>query len=679
MMKYKILVLIFVLGIMISYAYGDRREIKVDLQVTTGPVPSVRLSWDQQPGLASEMQVTVYRRELGVKSGIWHGNVWDGIKVRDFSDMTLFEELAVLPPSVTHYIDSDVATGKHYEYRVHRPALASHNYEQAATYSVVSFDAPLDDLPGKILLVIDETLVDDLEVDLRLLELDLAGDGWGVTRLLTPKHSQGDHRDLHAAIQQASLADSGIKGLYLFGKVPVVRSGFSAPDGHSNTVHETDLYYADLQGNWLDIVFFSDSGGEAGSNIRGDGKFDHTSLPRAVDLMVGRVDLSRLTAAQKNEVELLRDYIHKTHAWRSGERQVPYRSLLNSGYLFQEHSWARTLFGPENIHSASFQPELNTEAYIWAIDFGHWNGASQEHYGNVNNRALFFLNFGSHKQKWSGNNNPLRMLLAQPDWGLAAGWGARPAWHMHQMAAGWTVGQSHKRTVNNAHNGREFFPGGHYSHLESQVHINLMGDPTLRLHVASPPLSPSVSRDDGIVTLNWQAPAGHKQIGYHVYRSAMPASGYKRLTESMLAADVLEFEDRAAPAIAEVYYQVRAVHRNETRSGTYELGSRAAYAWLAEGVNEYSSPIAVQPATHLTSSELPLPLDIIPDMGGAITHVVILEHPENGLIRWENMRPIYVANAGFFGKDTMTYRLFDGVGQSESVTLEIIVNQPDIL
>ncbi|KGK42877.1 hypothetical protein LH51_03840 [Nitrincola sp. A-D6] len=673
MLKYKALIIAVLLGMMIPYAYGDRREIKVDLQVTTGSQPSVRLSWDQQPGSAAEMQVTVYRRELGVKSGFWHGNVWDGSKARNFSEMTLFEELAVLPPSVTRYTDSDVVTGKHYEYRVHRPALASRKYEQAATYAAVSMDAPLEDQPGTILLVIDETLADEMDLELRLLELDLAGDGWGVTRLLTPPHNQGDHQVLYSRIQEASLADPDIKGLYLFGKVPVARSGFSAPDGHRDTAHETDLYYADLQGNWLDILRFSD----ADNNIKGDGKFDHTGLPRAVDLMVGRVDLSRLNAVQKSEVELLRDYIHKTHAWRNGDRQVPYRALLNSGHLFQEHSWARTLFGAGNVNAASFQPELNTEAYLWAMNFGHYSGSSREHYGDVNNRALFFLNFGSGKQKWHGRNNPMRMLLAQPDWGLAAGWGARPAWHMHQMAAGWPVGRSHKRTVNNAHNGGEFFPGGRYSHLESQVHINLMGDPTLRLHVSQPPRGPSVSRVAGLATLTWQAPSANEPIGYHIYRSDKAASGYQRLTESMLAADELQFVDGGAPEIGEVYYQIRAVHSNETRSGVYELASRAAYVWLADGANSYTSPVAPPPADHFATSEVPLPLDIPGADDASAMHVVILEHPENGLIRWEEGEPVYVSNPGFVGTDRMVYRLFDGVGQSEAATLEINVNRPE--
>lgn len=173
--------------------------------------------------------------------------------------------------------------------------------------------------------------------------------------------------------------------------------------------------------------------------------------------MVGRVDLSGLRELQKTEVELLRDYVHKAHAWRGGERQVPYRALINSNHLFQEHSWARAMFGANGVTEASFQPRLNEADYLWAMDFGHWDGGSAEHYVDVQNRALFMLNFGSGKQKWSGGKNAMRMLLAQPDWGLTVGWGGRPAWHMHQMAAGWTIGQSHQRTVNNAFNGAEFF------------------------------------------------------------------------------------------------------------------------------------------------------------------------------------------------------------------------------
>lgn len=673
MIKSTVLIIFAFLFFLSPHTYASRSAINVDVRVETGEQPSVHLSWNRQRASASELQVTVYRRELGVKSGIWYRNIMQDGRLRSFAEMTLFEPIAELPPSATGFTDTQVERGKHYEYRVHRPELEN-RYNEAATYFVVSLDVPVADQHGTILLVVDETLVEDLVDDLRLLELDLAGDGWSVTRLLTPRHPRQDPQDLHRAIREAVRDDPEIQGLYLFGHVPVVRSGFLAPDGHQNSPHETDLYYADLTGAWTDLQFFSDSGGESRSNIPRDGKFDHSNLLKAIDIMVGRVDLSRLSAARKSELELLRDYVHKTHAWRNGDRQVPYRALLNSSHLFQEHTWARAMFGKDGVTDAAFQPELNTEAYLWAMDFGHWDGGFEEHYVGVQNRALFFLNFGSGKQKWMGGKNAMRMLLAQPDWGLAVGWGARPAWHMHQMAAGWTVGQSHLRTVNNAFNGREFYPGGRYAHLESQVHINLMGDPTLRLHVAAPPKVPAVVRGSEGVVLSWEAPDEGVIEGYLVYRSDDPVSGYQRLGESMLEPDVRSYLDVSAAATGPVYYQIRAVHRNETRSGVYQLASRAAYVWLAEQAAEYRPPVA-QPAVE---QQVVAGESVVLQIPGASDHhVVILQHPEQGQIRWEKGEPVYVSEPGFSGSDTLVYRLFDGIGLSEPsvLTVQVSTNQ----
>ena len=654
-------------GFVSVQSFANPREIQVDVQVTTLPEPSVQISWDSQPGSNSEMRVTIYRRELGVKSGIWHRNVMHEGRQRTFAEMTLFEPIAELPTQVRRFTDSDVELGKQYEYRVHRPALASRNYHEAATYFAVTLDSPLQDQQGTILLVLDDTLVDELAPDIQLLEQDLSGDGWNVVRLVSPRHRQADPASLHASIRETVRELSDVKGIYLFGHLPVARSGFLAPDGHNRMPHETDLYYADLTGSWTDLQFFSDEGGDSRSNIPRDGKFDHSNLPRAIDVMVGRVDLSGLRDIEKTEPELLRNYVHKTHAWRNAERQVPYRALINSNHLFQEHSWARAMFGHDALTEESFQPMLNEESHLWAIDFGHWDGRSEEHYIGVQNKAVFFINFGSGKQKWTGGRNAMRMLLAQPDWGLTVGWGGRPAWHMHQMGAGWTVGQSHKRTVNNAFNGNEFFPGGRYSHLESHVHINLLGDPTLGMHVAQPVRLPEVSREGSSARLMWQPPVGDAPLGYHIYRSSQASSEYQRLTDYPLPADQLQFVDNT-DLVGDVYYQIRAIHRHESRSGAYELASRGAFVWLASGEDRYAPPVATEADVHQLQDSSPLTLTI---PGASDHHVVIVSHPQQGVIRWEEGKPVYHPNPDFSGSDTIQYRLFDGVGLSEIGEIEV--------
>src|SRR5690606_20759324 len=111
-----------------------------------------------------------------------------------------------------------------------------------------------------------------------------------------------------SAIINARAADSSINALYLFGRLPVARSGLFRPDGHHpDRAHEIDLYYADLNGNWTDfslnVPAASSYNPIEDRNVPGDGKFDQSNLPSAIELMTGRVDFNGMISYGKNEYE----------------------------------------------------------------------------------------------------------------------------------------------------------------------------------------------------------------------------------------------------------------------------------------------------------------------------------------------------------------------------------------
>ena len=66
-------------------------------------------------------------------------------------------------------------------------------------------------------------------------------------------------------------------------------------------------------------------------NLPGDGKFDQSTFPAPLRLMVGRVDLAnmpgRLTsggpATFPSELELLRNYLAKDHKFRTRQFDLP--------------------------------------------------------------------------------------------------------------------------------------------------------------------------------------------------------------------------------------------------------------------------------------------------------------------------------------------------------------------
>jgi len=108
--------------------------------------------------------------------------------------------------------------------------------------------------------------------------------------------------------------------VFLFGHVPVPYSGDFAADFHV-PAHQgawpADVFYGDMNGTWTDYVV-NDRGAESSRNwnVPGDGKFDQSYAPSAVELEVGRVDLSNLTAFSQGERELLRQYLNKDHNYR---------------------------------------------------------------------------------------------------------------------------------------------------------------------------------------------------------------------------------------------------------------------------------------------------------------------------------------------------------------------------
>ena len=81
-----------------------------------------------------------------------------------------------------------------------------------------------------------------------------------------------------------------------------------------------DIYYGDINETfWTDSkVNNTNSKNTDNYNVPGDGKFDPSLLPEyeTVTLATGRVDFFDLPAFSQGEVELMRNYLNKDHAYR---------------------------------------------------------------------------------------------------------------------------------------------------------------------------------------------------------------------------------------------------------------------------------------------------------------------------------------------------------------------------
>src|SRR2546430_908268 len=126
-------------------------------------------------------------------------------------------------------------------------------------------------------------------------------------------------------------------------------------------------------------------------------------------------------------------------------------------------------------------------------------------------KAAFTLLFGSWLGDWDSEDNFQRAVLALPSYGLTCACSGRPHWFLQHTALGEPIGYSARLTQNNG-------PQGLYRNQQNncagQIHIALMGDPTLRMHVVAPPADLTSIADQSSVQLNWLA-ANDTVAGYH--------------------------------------------------------------------------------------------------------------------------------------------------------------------
>jgi hypothetical protein len=512
--------------------------------------------------------------------------------------------------SATSYTDTSVAAGTVYEYRVVKNASGYTGYG----YVQAGIAAPLVDQRGKVVLLVDDTMATPLANELTRLQQDLAGDGWTVLRHDVSRTAAPTA--IKAIIKADYDADpANVKSVFLFGHVPVPYSGQLNPDGHGEHLGAwpADVYYGDMDGNWTDSsVNVTSTGQNAAdgarlSNRPGDGKFDQTQIPSAVELEVGRVDLANLPgddywdvpAVIPGETELLRRYLNKDHAFRHRITTTARRALVGD-YLgiFGGEAFAASGFrsfapivGAENVRNLS--RETNSQEGIWINETARNDyllvaAAAYASYGAIHSlgsggpakaapihefiardaRGIVTLLFGSWHGDWDHADNILRAPLANRH-GLASMWSGRPHWFLHPLGLGQTLGYAARLTQNNTS-----LYQNQRNNWTNDIHIALMGDPTLRLHPVAPAGDLVLVGGTGVATLTWSASPDTGLVGYHVYRGASAHGPFTRLTSAPLALTTYADVGGAGGAV----YMVRAVKLETTPSGSYYNASQGVFA-----------------------------------------------------------------------------------------------------
>ncbi|MBI4664028.1 MAG: glycoside hydrolase family 9 protein [Verrucomicrobia bacterium] len=598
-MKYILSAVIGFLTLLFATRPGSAQEatweyaVQVSATVQSAP-PQIKLSWPQDTR-ATPNSYTIYRKA---------------------PNLTSWGTGTTLPGSTTSYTDSNVAVGTAYEYQIVK--LTSLGYTGYG-YIVAGIQAPLVDSRGKVVLVVDNTYAANLVTELARLEQDLAADGWTVLRRDVARTASP--ATVKGLIKTEYNADpANVKAVFLFGRVPVVRSGNLNVDGHQARPMPADVFYGDMDGNWTDG--------------NGDGIYDQSYLPSDVDLQVGRVDFANMPGKKywndpgsfPSEVELLRRYLNKDHNFRHKLMTAPQRGLVGNrfgdfgGEAFAASGYRNfaPFFGAGNYITSNASDTaplaekwisyLQSNSYLWAYGCGGGSATSISGLGTnglysdvwstdivaADAKAVFHMYFGSWLCDWDTQDNIMRSALATPTMGLTCSWSGRPHHYYHAMALGETAGFGIRLSQNN--NG---LYKNQYNSEARGIHIALMGDPTLRMHPVAPPSALSGSLGSGGAQLTW-LPSADSVLGYHVYRAGSQAGPFTRVTGSPV--NGTSYTD-ATVTTGSYSYMVRAVKLENTPSGTYFNASQGAFATVNGSNPAPTLPVVTVQASDADAAE----------------------------------------------------------------------------
>ncbi len=511
---------------------------------------SITLTW---PAYLSADNYNVYKKEKS-------GSTWGS-------------PIATLAGDAVSYIDADFIADSAYEYQITRLSASG---ILAYGYVLAGLNITAVDFRGKCLLVVDTTIIDGLTNELYQFKKDISGDGWSIQQLNVARTMTAI--DVKALITSVADADDAITTIVLFGRVPVLYSGNIYPDGHPD--HQgawpADGIYGDIDVEYSDnIINNATATRPENQNIIGDGKLDQSVYKSKLELAVGRIDFYNLPGLLIDEATLLKNYLINNHNFRTGMVTYQQRALIDDnfgafgGEAFASGGWRNfaPMFGSEQIFEADYFSTLHNESYLWSYGCGGgWfqgaSGVGTSYDFMIDTvKSAFTMLFGSYFGDYDSYDNFLRSSLASGAT-LTACWSGRPHWAFHQMALGENIGYCTLTTQNNINTyDANIFP--------KNVHIALLGDPTLRMHVVKPVLMVDANIaniGDNFITVNYINSTDSNIVGYHVYRCDIEFGEYERLTATPINYSPY-IDDN--PINGTNFYMVKALKLEETPSGTY--------------------------------------------------------------------------------------------------------------
>lgn len=605
----------------------------------SSPEPKIVLNW-QKGSLVSKYEV---RRKL--------------LNQRLFPD----QPYTVLDSNVTMFEDKLVDANQVYEYEVRAYSRGSLSvkfkrpdnttFDSAVAHNFVGFGYITSgikiseyDNPGKIMILVDETIAEPLDKEIKRLVDDMLTEGWTVRIQNVPRTEKFNGEAVKSIkniiTEENNKSDAPLKAVLLLGRIAVPYSGALNPDAHGDHygAWPSDLYYGQFDEYlWNDFsINTSVASRQENKNVPGDGKFDASEIGSDVTAAVGRVDFYNMPffindSVGLSEIDLYKRYLDKNHNFRTGKLDYKWRGLIDDNFgassiyeAFAASGWRNlaAFFAYDSVKSADYLTSLKTDSYLWSYGCG---GGSYIHASGiavtgdfVNNpiNTVFTMLFGSYFGDYDSQNNFLRSALCTNPSALTCVWSGRPHWFMHHMALGYPIGFSTIMTQNNSTSylpnyywlpiHYPNFPNGLiYSFGIRGVHANLMGDPSLRMYADLGKSFKSLQltvEEGNKVLIDWDYEEVIDFHHFNVYRSDNPLGPFIKINEEPIK---YSFFRDTSDIEGEAYYMVRPCVLTNSNTGSFYSPWKGEIAMVVTtSVEELSNEIEVLVSPNPASDKL---------------------------------------------------------------------------
>ena len=568
---------------------GKGFSVTVEAKVQSTPNPAIILSWNKDDRAES---YAVFRKDPTMHSWSDQAEWGNAIANLGKDDLT--------------YTDENVTSGIAYEYQILKVCTPAGiiTLNLGVTDTVTSYFGSgyvlsgINVSPvlsrGTVILLIDSTMMMPLSAEIARLEQDLKKELWTVIKRSAPRATAFNPEAVTTTKEIIfSIIEKNPNELYsilLLGRIPVPYSGLMAPDGHSPDhfgAWPADVYYADFDGEWSDESINSSGASRVeNKNVPGDGKFDKSQNDADIKYPVGRIDFYNLTSFAETELQLLKRYLDKNHAFRSGAIKPVYEATVDDnfgaygeGFSGSAYRGFGGLVGKDNIvANREFLDSTITTMFSYGCGAGSYTSCAGvggiAEFSKRPITSIFTMIFGSYFGDWDSKDNVMRSVVASRGTVLTTGWAARPHWFFHPMGLGKPIGEVLLGAQNNTQQYMpsiyvtKRYPGGVYYQVAPRgTHIALIGDPTLRITSNMPIETPKNIGVTSTVSaqIDWESVPNAN--GYLVYKSSSEAGPFEALTPSPITETT--FNDIKANWKQDVVYQVRAVMLRETKSGSF--------------------------------------------------------------------------------------------------------------